>query len=197
MRFSLLPDPRFRKHASALADRLDKAAKLITRETFNDFADDLITTILEDSFDAARADEGTLWLVNPGKAELDAVFNNGPTAAKILKHSQKLDRGLISMVFSTGQPFCENNIGENPEHDKAVDRETGFSTTAMIAVPFYFAQQCRGIVSCVQLTKKPGSVPTRDGFDMESMREVSRVASLLTRLFDFKLISRIIGYGHN
>jgi GAF domain len=197
MRFSLLPDPRFRKYASALADRLDKAAKLITRETFNDFADDLITTILEDSFDAARADEGTLWLVKPGKAELDAVFNNGPTAAKILKHSQKLDRGLISMVFSTGQPFCENNIGENPEHDKAVDRETGFSTTAMIAVPFYFAQQCRGIVSCVQLTKKPGSVPTRDGFDMESMREVSRVASLLTRLFDFKLISRIIGYGHN
>jgi hypothetical protein len=32
---------------------------------------------------------------------------------------------------------------------------------------------------------------------MESMREVSRAASLLTRLFDFKLISRIIGYGHN
>ena len=55
MRFSLLPDPRFRKHASALADRLDKAAKLITRETFNDFADDLITTILEDSFNAARS----------------------------------------------------------------------------------------------------------------------------------------------
>jgi hypothetical protein len=197
MRFSLLPDPRFRKHASALADRLDKAAKLITRETFNDFADDLMTTILEDSFDAAGADEGTLWLVNPGKPELDTVFNNGPTAAKILKHSQKLDRGLISMVFSTGQPFCENNISENPEHDKAVDRETGFSTTAMIAVPFYFAQQCRGIVSCVQLTKKPGSAPTRASFDMESMREVSRAASLLTRLFDFKLISRIIGYGHN
>jgi hypothetical protein len=108
-----------------------------------------------------------------------------------------LDRGLISMVFSTGQPFCENNISDNPEHDKAVDRETGFSTTAMIAVPFYFAQQCRGIVSCVQLRKKPGSAPTRAGFDMESMREVSRAASLLTRLFDFKLISRIIGYGHN
>jgi hypothetical protein len=29
------------------------------------------------------------------------------------------------------------------------------------------------------------------------MREVSRAVALLTRLFDFKLISRIIGYGHN
>ena len=75
--------------------------------------------------------------------------------------------------------------------------QTGVSTTAMIAVPFYFAQQCRGIVSCVQLTKKLGSAQSRAGFDMESMREVSRAASLLTRLFDFKLISRIIGYGHN
>ena len=197
MRFSLLPDPRFRKHVSALVDRLDKAAKLITRETFDDFADDLITTTLTDSFEAAGADEGTLWLVNSGKSELDAVFNNGPTAAKILKHSQRLDRGLISMVFSTGQPFCENNIAQNPEHDKEVDQQTGVSTTAMIAVPFYFAQQCRGIVSCVQLTKKLGSDLSRIGFDMESMREVSRASALLTRLFDFKLISRIIGYGHN
>jgi transcriptional regulator with GAF, ATPase, and Fis domain len=197
MRFSLLPDPRFRKHASDLVDRLDQAAKLITRETFNDFADDLMTTVLVDHFAAAGADEGTLWLVNPTKPLLDSVFNNGPTASKVLKHSQKLDRGLISMVFSTGQPFCENNISENPEHDKAVDRKTGVSTTAMIAVPFHFAQQCRGIVSCVRLTKKPGSASDRAGFDMESMREIDQAASLLTRLFDFKLISRIIGYGHH
>jgi transcriptional regulator with GAF, ATPase, and Fis domain len=180
-----------------LVDRLDQAAKLITRETFNDFADDLMTTVLVDHFDAAGADEGTLWLVNPTKPVLDSVFNNGPMAAKILKHSQKLDRGLISMVFSTGQPFCENNIRENPEHDKAVDRKTGVSTTAMIAVPFHFAQQCRGIVSCVRLTKKPESASDRAGFDMESMREINQAASLLTRLFDFKLISRIIGYGHH
>jgi hypothetical protein len=197
MRFTLLPDPRFRKHFSDLVDRLDKAAQLITRETFNDFADDLMTTVLQDSFDAAGADEGTLWIVNSSKRELHAVFNSGPTARKMSELSQTLDRGLISMVFSTGQPFCENNIGQNPEHDKAVDRQIGLPTAAMIAVPFYFAQQCRGIISCVHLSKKRGSAPSRKGFDMESMREVNRAASLLTRLFDFKLISRIIGYGHN
>jgi hypothetical protein len=197
MRFTLLPDPRFRKHFSALADRLDKAAQLITRETFTDFADDLMMTVLEDGFAAAGADEGTLWLVNTSRRELDAVFNNGPMAAKMRQLSQTLDRGLISMVFSTGQPFCENNIEQNPEHDKTVDRQTGSPTTAMIAVPFYFAQECRGIVSCVHLAKKPSSASTQKDFDMESMREVNRAASLLTRLFDFKLISRIIGYGHN
>jgi transcriptional regulator with GAF, ATPase, and Fis domain len=195
MRFTLLPDPRFRKHFSSLVDRLDEAAKLITRETFDDFADELITTVLADSFASAGADEGTLWLVHPAKRELDAVFNNGPTAEKVLQLSQTLDRGLISMVFSTGQPFCENNIAENPEHDKAVDRQTGFPTTAMIAVPFYFAQECRGIVSCVHLARQAGVASSRKGFDMESMQEISRAASLLTRLFDLKLISRIIGYG--
>jgi transcriptional regulator with GAF, ATPase, and Fis domain len=197
MRFTLLPDPRFRKHFSSLVDRLDKAAKLITRETFDDFADDLITTILAGSFAAAGADEGTLWLVHPGRRELDAVFNNGPTVEKVLQLSQTLDRGLISMVFSTGQAFCENNIAENPEHDKTVDRQTGSPTTAMIAVPFYFAQECRGIVSCVHLAHKSGAASSRKGFDMESMQEVSRAASLLTRLFDLKLISKIIGYGHH
>ncbi len=153
MRFTLLPDPRFRKHFSGLTDRLDRAAKLVTRETFNDFADDLMTTILADSFAVAGADEGTLWLVNPAKRQLDAVFNTGSTAAKVTKLSQTLDRGLISMVFSTGQPFCENDISQNPEHDKTVDLQVGSPTTAMIAVPFYFAQECRGIVSCVHLAK--------------------------------------------
>jgi hypothetical protein len=196
MRFTLLPDSRFRKHASALTDRMDQAAKLITRDTFSDFADDLMTTVLEDGFYTADGDEGTLWLVNPRKPELDAVFNNGPTAEKVLTYSQRLDRGLISMVFSTGQSFCENNISENPKHDKTVDRITGSVTRAMIAVPFYFAQQCRGILSCVQLADRP-RISTRGEFDMDSMREVNRAASLLTRLFDFKLISRIIGYGHN
>jgi hypothetical protein len=196
MRFTLLPDPRFREHASALTDRMDKAAKLITRETFNDFADDLIATVLEDGFRAADGDEGTLWLVNPERPELDAVFNNGPTAEKVLTYSQRLDRGLISMVFSTGHSFCENSISENPAHDKTVDRRTGSTTRAMIAVPFYFAQQCRGILSCVQLADRPRA-SARSGFDMDSMREVSRAASLLTCLFDFKLISGIIGYGHH
>jgi hypothetical protein len=195
MRFTLLPDPRFRKHASALTDRLEQAAKLVTRDTFGDFADELIASVLEEGFYAADGDEGTLWLVNPVKSELDAVFNNGPTAEKVLTYSQSLDRGLISMVFSTGHPFCENNIIENPEHDKTVDLRTGSITRAMIAVPFYFAQQCRGILSCVQLAGEPRP-PTGSGFNMDSMREVSRAASLLTRLFDFKLISQIIGYGH-
>ena len=148
MRFTLLPDPRFRKHFSGLTDRLDRAAKLVTRETFNDFADDLMTTILGDSFAVAGADEGTLWLLDPAKRQLDAVFNTGSTAAKVTKLSQTLDRGLISMVFSTGQPFCENDMSQNPEHDKTFDLQVGSPTTAMIAV-ILFSQECRGIVSCV------------------------------------------------
>ena len=70
------------------------------------------------SLAVTAASTKSLWLVNPAKSELDAVFNNGPTAEKVLTYSQRLDRGLISMVYSTGQPFCENNIGEHPEHDR-------------------------------------------------------------------------------
>ncbi len=197
MRFTLLPDPRLRKHASILADRLDKAAKLVTRETFTDFADDLMRTVMEQGFKAAGGDEGTLWLANPTQPQLDAVFNNGPTAETILTLSQPLSSGLISMVFSTGQPFCENEIGKNPDHDKSVDRKTESPIAAMIAVPFYYAQQCRGIVSCVQLAERRRGAKKRTAFDMESMREIGRATSLLTRLFDFKLLSRIIGYGNN
>jgi hypothetical protein len=196
MRFTLLPDPFFREHASVLPDRFDKAAMLVTRETFDDFADDLMKSVLKESFDTAGGDEGTLWLVNATRQELDAVFNTGPTPEKILAFSQPLSSGLISMVFSTGQALCENQIGRQVKHDKTVDKKTGFTTTAMIAVPFYFAQQCRGIISCVQLTDPSASEPEAGSFSMASMREIERAAAVLTRLFDFKLLSKLIGYGN-
>src|SRR5258708_30029996 len=98
MRFTLLPDPRYRKHFSSLLDRLDKAAKLITREKFNDFSDHLMTTVLEDSFNAAGGDEGTLWLRNFRKREFDARFNNRPAPKKNREISQNLDRGPSCIV---------------------------------------------------------------------------------------------------
>lgn len=132
MRFTLLPDPLFREVASILPDRLDKAAMLVTRETFADFFDDLMKSVLRESFDAAGGNEGTLWLVNATRQELDAVFNTGPNPEKILALSQPLSRGLISMVFSTGQALCENQIGKHVKHDKTVDKKTGLDRKSVV-----------------------------------------------------------------
>jgi hypothetical protein len=67
-------------------------------------------------------------------------------------------------------------------------------TCAMIAVPFYFLQGCRGVISCVQL-KRAGD-PEPPGFRPEHLTGVQRAAAVLSQLIDYRLLSRAIGWTH-
>jgi len=49
------------------------------------------------------------------------------------ENPQPLNAGIISMVFSTEEPFCENEIGRNKTQDPTLDRMLAVQTESMIA----------------------------------------------------------------
>jgi hypothetical protein len=196
MRFTLLPDPAFIQLGSRLEQKMEEAASLITSETFDSFADDLMLSVLRSEFEKARADEGSIWLVDSQQNVLIPVYNTGPNAETIVgRFFQPLTSGLISMVFANQQAFCENDMRKNPGHDKSLDTQLDVHTESMIAVPFYYARKCRGVISCVRFwDPTDGEPPSNFGFDERSIREVSLASALLERFFTAKLVSRIIGW---
>jgi hypothetical protein len=195
MRFNLLPDPRFFAQVSALEDRMLAAVDLLNPETFLDFADKVALAALDQGFRMARGDEGTIWLADRAAEALIPVYNNGPQAEKwVGKFRQPLSAGIVSMVFSTEEPFCENEVYRNAAQDPALDRELAVRTESMIAVPLYFARECRGVISCVKVAYSDRMEPNAEGFTMESMREISLAAALLSSLFDYKLLSGVLGW---
>ena len=121
------------------------------------------------------------------------VFNTGPQAEEILKRRQPVDRGIIGMVFSIQQAFCENEISRNPAQDRTIGEVVGFEIESMIAVPLNFARECRGVVSCVirAHSDKTGSEPRFTG---ESLREVSLAAYVVSSLLDYTLLAGILGW---
>jgi hypothetical protein len=194
MRFKLLPDETFAAQIRSLDSRILDAGDLVNAETFLDFADKAAIAVLERSFRAAGADEGTIWLADRTKEILIPVFNTGPLAEELLKRRQQVDRGIIGMVFSIQQAFCENEMSRNPAQDRTIGEVVGFEVESMIAVPLNFARECRGVVSCVIRAHfdKTGGEPRR--FTGESLREVSLAAYVASSLFDYTLLAGLLGW---
>jgi hypothetical protein len=195
MRFNLVPDPKLFAQVSAVEDRILAAADLLNPDTFFDFVDKVALAALDQGIRMAGGDEGTIWLADRTAEALIPVYNNGPESEKwVGKFRQPLKAGIVSMVFATEEPFCENEVCRNTAQDPALDRILAVRTESMIAVPLYFARECRGVISCVKLSHFDRISSDLEGFTMESMREINLAAAVLSALFDYKLLSGVLGW---
>jgi len=193
-RLNILPDPAFLELKGALFERLERIAGSIQAEQFGSLLDPLMRQTVEHGFAEAGADEGTVWLLDQAGEFLVPAWNTGPHADQLVgKFKQPLKAGVICMVFSSEQPFLENEVWKNSRHSKLLDSTLKVQTSAMIAVPFYFLRACRGVVSCVQLNK-PGA-STGAGFRPEHLANVQRATAILSQLIELKLLGCTVGWS--
>ena len=194
-RLNLRPHPAFESLRGEIEQRLRAVGVLIDQSTFLDVFDYRMREALQIAFSLAGAHEGTVWLVDREHTSLVPAFNNGADPDEFLKRDgrQPLSSGIISGVFIRDQAHCENAVQSNAVHDKRVDRVMGLVTTAQIAVPLHFAGECRGVISCVQLTTPGTEAPTPSGFSLESLRAVEFGADVLGRLLDHALLNATLG----
>lgn len=171
--------------------QLRTAARQISQDFFAYF-DCIIREMVLRGLEVAMADEGTIWLIDPEGETLIPVFNSGPHAEKFVgKFRQSLRSGMISMVVATEHPICENDVHLNQQQDRTLDSKLGLQTCAMIAAPFYFAGELRGVISGVQLRASGAAEPR--GFSYEHLLTLQRTATLLGRLLEHRLIVKHLG----
>ena len=149
-------------------------------------------SLLVEAFTDAGGCEGTVWLIDRTASELVACYNSGDEAGRLVGFRQPVGQGIISLVFTQQQPYCENHIEASAGHDDTLDRKIAKHTTAMIAVPFYFAFGLRGVISCVQLAEAPRS---REGFRSADVETLARAANLVERLINGSLLTSLLGLG--
>ena len=194
VRFTLLPDPQFEPLTEALRQRMRVAAAAVTWQNFGALLDPTMQGVLHTAFAAAGADEGTVWLLDQEMKNLIPSFNTGPNAAQFVgSFKQPVGKGLISMVVDSQQYLCDNRVFENERQDRSLDEKLGVVTVAMIAVPFDFAGQMRGVISCVQL-RPAAEASDRPGFSPQAIEHVKRAASVLGRLIDHQLLGISTGW---
>ena len=170
---------------TALTERFERAAQAEMLRRLAKVLDQTALRILREGLRRAGADEGTLWMASRDGKELIPVFNSGPDPDCFLARvRQPLDRGVISMVYHSGQPFCENDVTKNASHDHTVDEALRQVTAAMIALPFFFGGRRRGVLSCVRLG--------HGEFEARHLSELQQSANLLERLADWHLLQELL-----
>ena len=97
------------------------------------------------------------------------------------------------MVVATEQPICENEVCKNQQQDRTLDQQLRLKTWAMLAVPFYFAGELRGVISCVQLVTAARPDPAPPGFTAQHLRDLQLTAGLLSQLIEYRLLTLSLG----
>ena len=143
--------------------------------------------LLRDAVKSVEADDGALWLVDDVARELRPRFSIGEHSKILLNEiRQPLSSGLISMVFFTENSICEAEVGHRSEYCPDVDSRLGLKTKAMIAIPVFFAQRCRGVFSAV-LFEQSGETTRKNAFLPADFEALSQAASLWSELMDSQL----------
>jgi hypothetical protein len=203
-RLNFLPDERFAPLRAPLRERLQRMADLITPENFVSLLDSRTGNVLLDVFAAVSADEGSLWILDQAREHLVIAHNSGPNAVDIVGFKQPLNAGIVSTAFISEQGFAENEVYRHELHSGVLDEKLQVTTYAMIVVPFYILNACRGVISCVQLVNvrredgRPvpvaGSPP---GFTMGNLDTVKRAALVITDLINYRLLRTAVGWEAN
>ena len=193
-RLSILPDERIAALRPVLDARVGEAAAMICGESFAEFFDGPMHAVFCGCIATSGAHEGTVWLLDEARTALVPRFNSGPNAATFVNiFRQTLSAGLISTVVATEQPMCENAMDRHPLHDKSLDRKLGVRTCAMLAAPFYFAGELRGVLSAVLLAQAGEPAPELPGFSTIALEKLQLNASILARLIERRLLGLALG----
>jgi hypothetical protein len=192
-RLTVLNDDRLDVLRAVVEARVKMAAQVVGETAFEEFFDGTMRTHLVKAIAAAQAHEGSVWLLDETRSCLVPRFNSGPHAASFVgSFRQDLRSGMISMVVATEQPICENQVHQNQQQDPALDRQLQLLTCAMLAVPFYFAGELRGVISAVQL-KESADAPEPPGFTAENLDTLQLGAEVLSRMVEHQLLSLALG----
>jgi transcriptional regulator with GAF, ATPase, and Fis domain len=195
---SITADPELAAAGRKLRDALERAGDALDAESFKRLLAPLAKNLLQGAFDRAGADHGAIWLTDEDGEHLVPLFGVGERAAEFASGQFRLPigQGMLSMVFATAQPICENAVHENPTHNAALDQKLGVRTEAMIAIPLTFAGRLRGIVSCVHLAPAESEELARS-FSGADLTELELAAAAIARLFDLELTEQLLGWSES
>lgn len=192
-RFAPLHDARLVAVQPLVSARVRELAALAGAGSFHELFDGVMLSFLSEAFIHIGAHEGTVWLLDEDSTHLVPRFNNGPQAETFVGSFRlSLTEGMISMVVSTEQPICENDVHLNQQQNKKLDRALGVLTCSMVATPLYFGGELRGVISAVRL-KPNADAPEPPGFPPEQLEQLQLTAAILSRLVDRQLLALALG----
>ena len=137
--------------------------------------DRVLQTVLQQAMLVIGAEAGTLWLVDPDGAGVEARTALGPVAASILRVRLAPGEGVVGQVMQSGIGDLVADAQLDSRWAGRVDAQTGFVTRSLLTSPL---PGRAGRIGCLQLiNKKDGTL--FDAGDLELLTALGTQAALV------------------
>jgi signal transduction histidine kinase len=110
----------------------------------------LLQHILENSVSILNCEAGGLFLVDDQTDDLIFRVTVGPpSSAELIGQRVPAGSGIVGRAAQARQPVVENNAQTSPVHFTAPQRQTGFTSKSLLAVPLLFKDRVIGVIEVI------------------------------------------------
>lgn len=120
----------------------------------------LSQNILKSAVKILNAEAGTLFLVDEQTGELVFKVTEGPVAKDLVGQRLPPGSGFVGQAVLSRQPIIVNNVASSAAWNSSTDRQTGFVTRSILAIPMEVKDRVLGVIEVIN--KKDGSPFTQD-----------------------------------
>jgi len=119
----------------------------------------LLKNILENAVNILNCEAGTLFLMDDQTDELIFRVTTGPVATNLLGQRLPPGAGIVGRAVQSHAPVIENDAQRSATHSGTTDRQTGFVSRSLLAVPMQIKDRVLGVIEVIN---------RRDGLPFEA-----------------------------
>jgi len=109
----------------------------------------LLQNILENAVGILNCEAGTLFLMDDQTGELVFRVTVGPVAGNLLGQKLPPGTGIVGRAVQTRAPVIENDAQHSTTRSDAADKQTGFVSRALLAVPMQVKDRVLGVIEVI------------------------------------------------
>lgn len=109
----------------------------------------LLEKILDSAINILNCEAGTLFLVDEQTDELVFRVVQGPVASSLIGQRLPAGTGIVGEAVKSRQPVIANNVQQTDKWFASPDKNTGFITRAILAVPLQVKERVIGVLEVI------------------------------------------------
>jgi signal transduction histidine kinase/putative methionine-R-sulfoxide reductase with GAF domain len=109
----------------------------------------LLQNILENAVNILNCEAGTLFLVDEQTGDLIFRVTAGPVSNNLLGQRLPAGTGIVGRAVQTRSPVIENDAQRSSAHFEGADKQTGFVSRSLLAVPMQIKDRILGVIEVI------------------------------------------------
>ncbi|HSO13133.1 MAG TPA: GAF domain-containing protein [Anaerolineales bacterium] len=109
----------------------------------------LLRNILENAVNILNCEAGTLFMMDDQTGDLIFRVTIGPVAGNLLGQRLPAGAGVVGRAVQTRAPVIENDVQRSASRFSETDKQTGFVSRSLLAVPMQIKDRMLGVIEVV------------------------------------------------